>query len=95
VIRGLIKVNQLEEAAQMADVLNRAFTEKMAFRGFLWIPMVEFYAQCGQVESARLLANQISTNFRLGNLSEYERQGQSEGLERLNRLARQYQFSVE
>ncbi|MFN7327267.1 MAG: hypothetical protein ACK5SQ_11850 [Chitinophagales bacterium] len=95
VIRGLIKVNQLEEAAQMADVLNRAFTEKMAFRGFFWIPMVEFYAQCGQVESARLLANQISTNFWLGNLSEYERQGQSEGLERLNRLARQYQFSIE
>jgi len=95
VVRGLIKVNQLEEAARMADVLNRSYNEKMAPRGFLWIPLVEQYAQCGKIESAQSLAKQIATNFLNGRLTDFEMRGKVEGLEKLQIIAKKYQFSID
>jgi hypothetical protein len=94
VVRALIRANRMEEAINLADLLNSSFTETMAPRGSLWIPVVEQYAQCGKLKSARTLAIQIADNFSGGKLSDYEMKRETSALKRLNELAQQYHFSL-
>jgi hypothetical protein len=94
VVRELIRANRVDEAINLADMLNSSFTETMAPRGSLWIPLVEQYAQCGRLKSARTLAKQITDNFSGGKLNDYEMGRKTSALKRLNELALQYRFSI-
>jgi hypothetical protein len=94
VVRELIRVNRPDEAISLADVLNSSFTETMAPRGSLWIPVVEQYAQCGRLNSARTLAKQIADNYSAGKLNDYDMRREASALKRLNELALQYHFSL-
>ncbi len=94
VVRELIRVNRLDEAISLADVLNSSFTETMAPRGSLWIPVVEQYAQCGRLTSARNLAKQIADNYSAGKLNGYDMRREASAIKRLNELALQYHFSL-
>lgn len=94
VVRELIRANRVDEAISLADMLNSSFTETMAPRGSLWIPLVEQYAQCGRLKSARTLAKQITDNFSGGKLNDYEMGRKTSALKRLNELALQYRFSI-
>jgi hypothetical protein len=94
VILGLTREKRLKEALTLMNKLSNTFTEKMAFRGFSWIPVVELYAQCGDNKSAGSLARQIVANFSGGKLDEYQMANKDKGLERLNQIARKYRFSL-
>lgn len=94
VVRELINANRLDEAVRMADLLNNTFTDTMAPRGRYWISLVEYYAKCGELKSARMLARQIADNYSNGKLNDYEMTRKTDTMKKLNALAQQYHFSI-